>query len=109
MMAMFPAMNSSVDDSDTTQGRSQYSDLGTSWGQDLRREVATWDQFVAYLRAYIVTAPPSAQADFREAFVSAYRINGAAAYDKAAAEATGIPPAPPPVRHHLSTSATAVW
>jgi len=68
---------------------SDYSDVGTSWGQDLRREVATWNQFVAYLKAYIVTAPPSAQGDFREAFINAYHINGAAAYDKAAAEAAG--------------------
>jgi hypothetical protein len=56
----------------------------------------TWDQFVAYLKAYVVTAPASSQADFREAFINAYRLNGAAAYDKAAAEAAGIPPVPPP-------------
>ena len=76
-------------DPGTSQAASDYGDVGTSWGQDLRREVVTWDQFVAYLKAYIVTAPPAAQADFREAFVGAYRINGAAAYDKAAAEAAG--------------------
>lgn len=81
-------------DADTGQSAPEYSDLGASWGQDLRREIVTWDQFVAYLEAYIVTAPPSAQADFREAFISAYRINGAAAYDKAAAEAAGKPPQP---------------
>jgi hypothetical protein len=91
-----PATESSVADSGTVQGTSEYSDLGASWGQDLRREVGTWDQFVAYLKAYIVTAPAPAQADFREAFISAYRLNGAAAYDKAAAEAAGIPPAIPP-------------
>ena len=90
-----PATDSSAADSDAAQGTSEYSDLGASWGQDLRREVGTWDQFVAYLKAYIVTAPATAQADFREAFISAYRLNGATAYDKAAAEAAGIPPAPP--------------
>jgi hypothetical protein len=82
-------------DSGTSQETTAYSDLGWSWGQDLRREVATWDQFVAYLKTYIVTAPASAQADFRGAFINAYRLNGAAAYDKAAAEAAGFPPAPP--------------
>ncbi len=91
-----PAADSSAADSGASQGTSEYSDLGSSWGQDLRREVATWNQFVAYLRAYIVTAPASAQAGFREAFISAYRLNGATAYDKAAAEAAGIPPAPRP-------------
>ena len=101
-----PVMSSSADyssddgyappmDPSTTQAASDYGDIGASWGQDLRREVATWDQFVAYLKAYIVTATPSAQADFREAFISTYRINGAAAYDKAAAEAAGNPPQPP--------------
>jgi hypothetical protein len=81
-------------DTSNTQAASDYSDIGASWGQDLRREVVTWDQFVAYLRAYIVTAAPSAQADFREAFISTYRVNGAAAYDKAAAQAAGNPPQP---------------
>src|ERR1017187_1590942 len=79
-------------DPGAAQPASDYSDLGASWGQDLRREIVTWDQFVAYLKAYVVTAPPSAQADFREAFIGTYRINGAAAYDKAASEAVGNSP-----------------
>jgi hypothetical protein len=90
-----PAVNSGAG-SDSSIETSEYSDLGLSWGQDLRREVATWNQFVAYLKAYIVTAPASAQADFREAFIDAYGLNGAAAYDKAAAQAAGSPPPPPP-------------
>jgi hypothetical protein len=83
-----------VDTTSNTQPGSEYDDAGVSWAQDLRREVVTWDQFVAYLRDYIVTAPPPAQADFREALISAYRINGAAAYDKAAAEAADNSPQP---------------
>ena len=79
-------------------------------GQDLRREVATWNQFVAYLKAYIVTAPAfAAQAGFREAFISAYRLNGATAYDKAAAEVPGFRP-PRFYRsedHHPSTTTAA--
>ena len=90
-----PAINGGAD-TDTPQDGPPYSDLGASWGQDLRLGVATWNQFVGYLRSYIVTAPAWAQADFREAFISTYRLNGATAYDKAAAEAAGIPPAPPP-------------
>jgi len=91
-----PAVTGSDVDSGPSSQISEYSDLGLSWGQDLRREVATWSQFVAYLRTYVVNAPASAQADFREAFINAYRLNGATAYDKAAAEAAGIPTAPPP-------------
>jgi len=83
-------------DSGNAQPSSDYSDLGASWGQDLRREVTTWDQFVAYLKAYIIMASPPDQVAFREAFINAYRINGAAAYDKAAVEAAGAPTPPPP-------------
>ena len=64
-----------------------YGDLGHQWGQDLRREVATWDDFVGYVGAYIIGAAPEAQAGFREAFIASYGINGAAAYDKAAEQA----------------------
>jgi hypothetical protein len=94
--ADYPADGGYVPPTDTgpAQAGADYGDVGMSWGQDLRREVVTWDQFVAYLKAYIVTAPPSAQADFREAFIGAYRINGDAAYDKAAAEAAGNLPQP---------------
>jgi hypothetical protein len=74
------------DDSATS---SSYAEAGLEWGQDLRREIVTWDQFVDYVRGYIVGAPPAAQADFREAFIESYGINGAAAYDKAAAQAVG--------------------
>jgi len=64
-----------------------YGDLGQEWAQDLRREVATWDDFVDYLGKYIIVAAPEAQAEFREAFIASYGINGAAAYDKAADQA----------------------
>lgn len=64
-----------------------YDELGHGWGQDLRRDVATWDQFVSYMQTYIIVATPAAQAEFREAFVASYGINGATAYDKAAEQA----------------------
>jgi hypothetical protein len=89
-----PPMDTSVTDTGTTQASPGYNELGASWGQDLRREVVTWDQFVAYLKAYVVTATPDSQADFREAFINAYRVNGAAAYDKASLEAIGNSPQP---------------
>jgi hypothetical protein len=98
-----PAINSSGDDSGPTQADLQYSDLGASWGQDLRRDIATWDQFIGYLKVYIVTAPAWAQADFREAFIDAYGLNGAAAYDKATTEAAGVPNAPGPLGPKIIT------
>jgi hypothetical protein len=69
------------------QAAPSYGELGRQWGQDLRREVAAWDDFVDYLRTYIIVAAPEVQAEFREAFIASYGINGAAAYDKAAQQA----------------------
>lgn len=71
------------------QVAASYGEVGRLWGQDLRREIATWEQFVDYLRAYIINAAPVAQADFREAFIVSYGLNGAAAYDKGADQAAG--------------------
>jgi hypothetical protein len=72
---------------DLVQPSPSYGELGQQWGQDLRREIVTWDEFVDYVRTYIVIAPPEAQAEFREAFIASYGINGTAAYDKAAEQA----------------------
>jgi hypothetical protein len=84
-------------DSNSAQAAPNYNELGTAWGQDLRREIVTWDQFVAYLKAYSVTAPPAGQADFRDGFIDGYGINAGAAYDKAAAQAAGTTPQGPKV------------
>jgi len=92
-----PPVVSSATDTGAAQAAPSYGDLGWGWGQDLRRDIVTWDQFVAHLRTYIVTAPPAAQADFREGFISSYGVNGAAAYDKAAAQAAGTPAQKPKV------------
>src|ERR1035437_10386444 len=77
------------DTGDTAETAANYGEVGQQWGQDLRRDVATWEQFVHYLNAYIINAAPAAQADFREAFVASYGLNGAAAYDKGADQAAG--------------------
>ena len=89
-----PPMDTSATDTGTVQTAPDYSELGASWGQDLRRQIVTWDQFVAYLKAYVVTATPDSQADFREAFINAYHLNGAVAYDKASLKAIGDSPQP---------------
>jgi hypothetical protein len=69
---------------------SAYGEVGRMWGQDLRRDVVTWEQFVDYLRTYIIGAPPAAQAEFREAFIASYGLNGTAAYEKAAEQAAQV-------------------
>jgi hypothetical protein len=55
---------------------------GRDWGQDLRRDVATWDQFVDYLRAYIVNASVGVRDEFRRGFAVGYGSNADAAFDK---------------------------
>ena len=84
-----PVEAASTADSAAVPSAPSYGDLGTAWGQDLRRDIVTWDQFVAYVRAYIIIAAPAAQADFREGFIASYGLNGAAAYDKGAKDAAG--------------------
>ncbi len=77
-----------------------YSRLGNDWGQDLRREIVTWDQFVDYVRATVLTASSSARDEFRRGFIASYGINAAAAFDLALRQAGGPkiiilpPPAP---------------
>ena len=38
------------------QVAASYGEVGRQWGQDLRRDVATWEQFVDYVSAYIINA-----------------------------------------------------
>lgn len=64
-----------------------YASLGRDWARDLRNDVATWEQFVAWLRANLVRAPANAYAEFREGFLAAYGVNAEAAFNKAYAEA----------------------
>ena len=97
-----PMVDDNSGGSGQDQGNSNYADVGREWAQDLRREVATWDQFVDYLRSYIVGAPPAAQADFREAFIDSYGVNGAAAYDKGASQAAKLTSPPSKISGMLS-------
>jgi len=74
-----------------------YVQLGHDWAQDLRQDVATWDQFVAYLKTYILRAAATARDDFYRGFLAAYGVNGGAALAKGVREASGRPaPAPAP-------------
>jgi len=80
---------------------SGYGQLGTDWGQDLRREIVTWGQFVQYLRATILTAAAAARDEFRRGFIASYGLNAEAAFDQALRQASGpkiitMPPPPAP-------------
>ncbi|MDD2706981.1 MAG: DUF6515 family protein [Verrucomicrobiae bacterium] len=63
--------------------KSGFQQLGHDWAKDLRGEVATWQQFVDYLKANLVSAPSGNSEEFRKGFVTAYGINGDAAFEKA--------------------------
>jgi hypothetical protein len=87
--------------------------LGEHWGQDLRREVVTWDQFVAYVHDRVATADAVEREEFRRGFVAGYGINAASAFAKAlaspapaAAAATNAEPAAPAARPRPDTLVT---
>ena len=79
--------------------RRTYLQLGHDWAKDLRLDIVTWDQFVTYVKAYIVDAPAGARDDFRRGFLAGYGENGGAAFEKAlnnaSATATNAAPAQP--------------
>ena len=87
--------DSYADDSEAYQNGPAYPDpssyyqLGHDWAQDLRRNAVSWDQFVSYLNAYIVTATDSYREEFRHGFLDGYGINAAAAFDRALQQAGG--------------------
>jgi len=78
-----------------------YGELGRMWGEELRRQAVSWDQFVQYLQSYIVNASPVQQDEFRDGFLEAYGPTAAAtfadAWDQAnrAADASSTKPGQP--------------
>ncbi len=65
-----------------------YYKLGANWGQDLRREVVSWDRFVAFLQQVFPTLAQAERDDLRHGFVAGYGTHGTEAWDKAMKEAT---------------------
>jgi hypothetical protein len=65
---------------------------GRMWAQDLRREVVTWDQFVEYCKANVISTSPVVFSEFRRGFIAGYGENAEAAFNKAVQQAA--PPAP---------------
>ncbi len=66
--------------------------LGHDWGQDVRSDIVTWDQFVAYVRQNLLSASATDRDEFRRGFVSSYGTNGETAFDKAWQAAQPPPP-----------------
>jgi hypothetical protein len=75
-------------------GRGVY-ELGHDWGQDLRREVVTWDEFVVYLKDRIPQMSDNDRTEFIRGFAAGYGSNAQAAFGKAMKEA-GLQPQDPP-------------
>ncbi len=87
---------------------SAYYRLGHDWGQDLRNDVVTWNQFVDYIRTRLLSLPEAERTQFRQGFIAGYGMNAGEALDKAWASAaqaapqsgnapaTSVPPPPTP-------------
>jgi len=63
--------------------------LGHDWGRDLRDDVANRNQLVRFIRSNLLGVPSDEVTDFRNGFVSAYGVNGEAAFDRAYHQARG--------------------
>lgn len=57
--------------------------LGRDWGQDLRRDVVTFDQFIAFVAERIAGAPELLLHRFREGFETGYGQHAYEAFQKA--------------------------
>ena len=75
------------------QGADSYYQPGNQWGGELKLYHVTMDQFVAYLKSYILTASPVQQAAFRSGFVAQFGSNGQTMYDQAVQQAIQQNPA----------------
>jgi hypothetical protein len=61
--------------------------LGYDWASDLRQNIATWDGFVTYVKASVLTADAKLRDEFARGFTDGYGVNGKQALDKAMVEA----------------------
>ena len=69
------------------QDADSYYQPGFQWGGELKLYHVTIDQFVAYLKSYILSASPVQQAAFRSGFVAHFGGDGQAMYDQAVQQA----------------------
>jgi hypothetical protein len=64
-----------------------YYDLGRDWAKDLRRDVVSWGDFIRFLKDNNIQGSSRRSNDFRDGFVSAYGVNGDAAFRRAIRQA----------------------
>jgi len=69
------------------QDADSYYEPGSQWGGELKQYHVTMDQFVAYLKSYILSASPVQQAAFRTGFVAQFGAEGQTMYDQAVQQA----------------------
>lgn len=67
----------------------EYYKLGRDWGQDLRRDVVKFDEFVVFVHKKIVAAPESLRFQFRRGFENGYGQHAEEALAKAFASTEG--------------------
>ena len=70
------------------QDADSYYQPGYQWGGELKLYHVTMDQFVAYLKSYILSASPVQQAAFRTGFVAHFGADGQTLYDQAVQKAS---------------------
>ena len=71
------------------QDTDSYYEPGYQWGGELQQYHVTMDQFVAYLKSYILSASPVQQAAFRSGFIAHFGADGQTVYDQAVQQAIG--------------------
>jgi len=76
-------------------GRTAY-ELGHDWGQDLRREVVTWSDFVTFLKVIVPQLVGNDLMELSRGFAGGYGSNAQAAFEKAMRDAE-LQSAEPPV------------
>jgi hypothetical protein len=69
------------------QDLDSFYEPGYQWGGELKLYHVTMDQFVAYLKSYILSASPVQQAAFRSGFVAHFGADGQSMYDQAVQQA----------------------
>jgi len=69
------------------QDADSYYQPGFQWGGELKLYHVTMDQFVAYLKSYILNASPVQQAAFRSGFVGHFGVDGQTIYGQAVQQA----------------------
>lgn len=72
----------------SNQDADAYYQPGYQWGGELKLYHVTMDQFVAYLKSYILSASPVQQAAFRSGFVASFGPAGQGIYDQAVQQAS---------------------